>query len=105
MLDVRVWGACRVGNSFVQAPLVIEDAMKGSYDPADWTRGGLTRICGNHSMMTVSEPWCAQQGGKGCHSVREVHTSLLGTSWAGLRETNLTEANITTFADFMHAQV
>lgn len=96
--------ACREGN-VLTAPLVIENAMNGSYDPKDWTREGLTRICGNNSMMIVPEQWCAQQGGKGCHMVREDLASLPGTSLADVHETNLTEAEITSFADFMRAQV
>lgn len=89
---------------FVQQPIVIEDAMKGSYNRADWTRGGLVRICGNQKMAYVPQEACAEAG-DACHSVREINSKLVGRTWAGLQVTNLTAAGITTLADFMRAQV
>ena len=89
-------------------PIVFQNLMPSTFDPADWTREAIMEECGHIPLINPDEKYCANlaeaAADEDCHQVRWVDESLFGKEWAGMVAANLTELNITTLKDILQLQ-
>lgn len=89
-------------------PIVFENLMPSTFDPADWTREAITEECGHIQLIDPDEKDCANltkaAADEDCHQLRYVNASLFGKKWAGMMTANLTELNVSTLKDVLELQ-
>ena len=90
-------------------PVVFENLMPSTFDPADWTREAIMEECGHVPLIDPDDLSCAENLTRAvvdedCHQVRYVNSSLFGKEWAGMAVANLTELNVTTLGDILELQ-